>query len=85
MRPGWMRPGKRTPGMWRLVHQMPSNCQMAFAAHGKCSVRKPPPGALPPPCQEGMVGLKAGSWAGGSAQGGWQTHERRLGAIVVSR
>ena len=40
--PGWIRPGKRTPGMWRLVHQMPSNSQMAFVAVGKWSVRKPP-------------------------------------------
>jgi hypothetical protein len=29
--PGWMRPAKRTPGMWREEQKMPSKSQMAFA------------------------------------------------------
>jgi hypothetical protein len=29
--PGWMRPAKRTPGMWRELQKMPSKSQMAFA------------------------------------------------------
>ncbi len=31
------------PGMCLLEAKMPSNCHTAFAAPGKCSVRKPPP------------------------------------------
>jgi hypothetical protein len=29
--PGWIRPAKRTPGMWREEQKMPSKSQMAFA------------------------------------------------------
>lgn len=29
--PGWMRPAKRTPGMWREEQKMPSKSQMALA------------------------------------------------------
>eukprot|EP00960_Hanusia_phi_P030722 748807-Hanusia_phi.AAC.5 len=35
MRPGWISPGKRTPGMCRLCANMPSKFQIALAAAGK--------------------------------------------------
>ena len=38
-----MSPANLTPGMWRLVAKMPLNSQMALAALGKWSVKKPPP------------------------------------------
>ena len=34
--PGWMRPAKRTCGMWREEQKMPSKSQIAFALEGFC-------------------------------------------------
>ena len=38
--PGWIRPGKRTCGIWREEAKMPSKSQIALALLGLLSQRK---------------------------------------------